>query len=1311
MDIAVIYIDKLKWFTKDNNIIIPKDFSSNIKLDMQLAGFPSLINEEKLDLSYLPIDVKIQDFVCPSIMLSIKDTFFTQRIYLEDAIVGMSGGPLYCEINDKVYFFGITKRIPVNENGEAIYNFIFVLHIEWYIDKIKELYSRDIILPKEEILIVDKAINETALESILLNREWFNSRLKESIANLGERYSEELDIPINEEKILEYICFSPKDNRNVVKKLEEIEEVLIKNISEKSLSAVSNEFNVCKNFVNEYIEKGKKYEQEYVSKVFDKLIKICNEADRKKTSISRINIIDKLHNIDGKNLNTKNEIYFYKNINELEKIKEYLNFMVEPYLLITGEPGIGKSHFIAHCAKKHFESMGISVLVLGHLLKNDKPILTQIKEVLDIECSIDEFLHILNRYGKKNKKRSVIFFDGLNECNSRWKDDILGFIKRVESYPWIGVIMSLRSNIMAESEEQLTSKYKMKKIKLQGLSNVENAISEFSTYYNIPVSRSNNLEYILNTPLLLKLYCISYSEQEEGNFICLKSIINGYISHVNKKICLKKGYSSKTKIIKRMINIFVDIILETGKRKVNFDDYEMKLNQSDTSVIQNNLIDELIGEGILSDVCEKKNGEEIYWIDFEYELFGDYFITDRILELEKVEEFNNSQQLSDLFSSENQYFEFLSDSRILEMLTVLLPDIKCKYEVGGFEIINWPYEIKERIYKDTFFNSLFLRNPKKIDRDLSYSYLLNTNRVLFYDHDRFHSLFYVVLKLCVYKEHCYNIEFLQNLFSEFTSSGFHREWTIFTSEKLYDSEEFNNVLYLALSQINMLSKREKNLLGITLSWCLVSLDENVTILCEYALLRMYEEDINGLVDILKYFSFIEFSKAAIILEKLFLISMHCIFYSNDIEGKKVMCNYVINSFNIKSSLFQKYFMIHEYAMYILDYAEEHELVLSSCIDELKNQEVGTKFDEFNSCDVGKYIKSKTRERDDFYAAYHIKYNENEDYEFEEYFTCNNDVVYSLMSLYTEIDIEYNHIEFKTEEFISLILPEYRKIFCENVISKIFEFGYNYIKLGFYDLSLFNEKSTAQIYEQMAFNIVFMKYLKNCGLIKKDKWLESSSSKEYSALWELPYYEIFDVSSVDYQFYQDGIDDNLYCADELVQMIENDKFIRIDSCRFRSNRINVYLLKISDVSISNILRVKNSQSIIEGIYFSEIFVSRGFYKYFEAEDINNEIIPVTRSYLWDYEPFSSFAILNPVLYNEMNLLISKDKLYYYHEDKIVCKNIIKENSHDKFLIDAEFLRDFLTSNKYSIVWIYKDDESKLEGKSNMIQYDGQNIRRI
>jgi hypothetical protein len=177
------------------------------------------------------------------------------------------------------------------------------------------------------------------------------------------------------------------------------------------------------------------------------------------------------------------------------------------------------------------------------------------------------------------------------------------------------------------------------------------------------------------------------------------------------------------------------------------------------------------------------------------------------------------------------------------------------------------------------------------------------------------------------------------------------------------------------------------------------------------------------------------------------------------------------------------------------------------------------------------------------------------------------------------------------------------------------------------------------------------------------------------------------------------------------MIENDKFIRIDSCRFRSNRINVYLLKISDVSISNILRVKNSQSIIEGIYFSEIFVSRGFYKYFEAEDINNEIIPVTRSYLWDYEPFSSFAILNPVLYNEMNLLISKDKLYYYHEDKIVCKNIIKENSHDKFLIDAEFLRDFLTSNKYSIVWIYKDDESKLEGKSNMIQYDGQNIRRI
>ncbi len=152
LDVAVIFIEKLKWFSKEDNMILPKDFSSSINYDVKLAGFPSLIDEERLDLSYLPIHVIVENYECPRVMLTLKCPFGIRR-YFEEEVAGMSGGPLYCEIDNKIYLLGVTKKIPVNEDGEAFYYIFYVWHIEWYLDKIKELYGCDISLSKEPTLI------------------------------------------------------------------------------------------------------------------------------------------------------------------------------------------------------------------------------------------------------------------------------------------------------------------------------------------------------------------------------------------------------------------------------------------------------------------------------------------------------------------------------------------------------------------------------------------------------------------------------------------------------------------------------------------------------------------------------------------------------------------------------------------------------------------------------------------------------------------------------------------------------------------------------------------------------------------------------------------------------------------------------------------------------------------------------------------------------------------------------------------------------------------------------------------------------
>lgn len=1133
-----------------------------------------------------------------------------------------------------------------------------------------------------------------------LNREWFNKRLKESIATLGERYSEELDIPISEERILQYLCFNSEANEKIMLKVKKIEEFLKSEANETYKDKINDSINAIKEFIRGGYKKEKVSQQELMLKAFDNLIEICKTKDKNCLCRENKYILQDYQDVMKYKSSINSKKLFTKCINELEQLKRDILLMTYPYVLITGNAGIGKSHFIAHCAKTHFENMGINVLVLGNLLVDDQPITIQIKQILDIDCSIDYFLNILNSHGKYNNKRSLIFFDGLNECNNRWKDDIIGFIKKVESYPWIGIIMSLRSGIDEKVEKQLLSNFKITKIELKGFSNIEDAISRFCMYYKVPINKGNNLKYILNTPLLLKLYFESYSEQEVGQPISLKSIINNYIRYVNEKICANKHYSSNSKLTKKMLNAFVDIILETGKRKVNFEDYEAKLHQLiGIYATENNLIDELVYQNVLSYYCKKKDDEQITIIFFEYELLGDYLITKRLLEIENVTEFDNKCQLERFFSSKNKYAKFISDFRVRQMLAVLLPDLECKYKIGGFEIQNWPDEFQEKIDECMFFDYLILRNPKKINLNETYSFLIN-NVFLFYDYDIMYYLFDLILKLCIFEGCCYNATFLERLSWEFTSDEFHRQWTVFTSEKLNNSDEFKNVLYVAMSQKSILNKNEKSLLGMTLAWCLVSLDEEVITKCEYAILEIYKDDISGLTNILKSFSSMKFSTVSIIVERLLLLSMHCMFTSNDFDGKKILSNYIIDEFSSKNLLFQKYFMIHEYAMYIVEYAYELGIISHCNIDYFEiASSISNNFDKLDNFDVKNLIKTKNSKIDDCYIYDDIQFNENEMYEFKNYYKCHNNIIYSIMSLYTNVKVKYNHIEFKTEEFINLILPEYREIFCKKVIKEIIDLGYNYIKFGFYDLYKYDEnKYIAQNYERMAFNIVFMEYINNVGEILWNMQSGVNKKITYGGLWALTYYETFDISSIATQFNQ-NCKEKLFNYKKLLEMIRKEDFIRINSS---------YIIKTTDINTYDIIHKSGASTFVEGIYFSEIFVSKGFYKYFELLDESSGMIPVTRCYLWDCEPFSELSIINPLIYKEMNLTISEDKMSYYYKNRLICKNAIKETGNDELLIENKFLKDFLSEKMYSIVWVFEDDKNSLENKNIIVQYDGKKL---
>ncbi|MDO1994062.1 hypothetical protein Q2405_27245, partial [Escherichia coli] len=88
-----------------------------------------------------------------------------------------------------------------------------------------------------------------------------------------------------------------------------------------------------------------------------------------------------------------------------------------PFLLLEGKAGIGKSHLLADVIKNRIASGYPSLLILGQQLTSDESPWSQIFKRLQLKITSREFLEKLNLYGKKTGKRVLVFIDAINEGN------------------------------------------------------------------------------------------------------------------------------------------------------------------------------------------------------------------------------------------------------------------------------------------------------------------------------------------------------------------------------------------------------------------------------------------------------------------------------------------------------------------------------------------------------------------------------------------------------------------------------------------------------------------------------------------------------------------------------------------------------------------------------------------------------------------------------------------------------------------------------------------------------------------------------
>ena len=134
----------------------------------------------------------------------------------------------------------------------------------------------------------------------------------------------------------------------------------------------------------------------------------------------------------------------------------------QPFLLLTGEAGIGKTHLFCDVACKRIEADLPTILLLGQGFTTTEEPWTQILQLLHLSSgtTVDEILGALEAVAQASNTKALILVDALNEGMGRviWKNHLAAMLTTISHSPWISIGISVRTSyreVIIERDKRL----------------------------------------------------------------------------------------------------------------------------------------------------------------------------------------------------------------------------------------------------------------------------------------------------------------------------------------------------------------------------------------------------------------------------------------------------------------------------------------------------------------------------------------------------------------------------------------------------------------------------------------------------------------------------------------------------------------------------------------------------------------------------------------------------------------------------------------------------------------------------------------
>ncbi|AYV69166.1 NTPase [Niallia circulans] len=755
-----------------------------------------------------------------------------------------------------------------------------------------------------------------------LSDNFIDTQLSMSLSSLGPRYTSELNVETENMLAFEAITMSEYFQKENYKYLRKIIDS-IKKKSESSLESIEgkefyrhfmNQIDLDISEINSFLESHKNFEEK---------VDLLKEAHAVLDNIQAASNTYLVYEADFDKKDKDSLIDYFREITiNISNFNRFLDqtcyrCLYDPYLLLHGEAGIGKSHLLADMAKKKRAENHIVFLFLGQHFSSQIEPLKQLLDSLDLAGSTDQFLSTINREAERTGKRAILIIDALNEGEGKglWKSYFQRFTDKIKQYSNISFVFSIRTPFISQLlPEGFIDINKITKFKHHGFSKEDySPVTSFCSYYKLeePVFPLLNPEY--DNPLFLKLVCELHASLKRSSFdqnLKISNLFSFIIDDVNKKLSAynRLDFDSNLNVIHKILEEVIRGQHDSQYREMDYMNVYRRVRKvaTDYTSFDTKVLEALIQENILMDTVNYR-GERIVY--FAYERMGDYLLANYLLERFRTKGLSSEELPKNIREDYNINKYFNTESNIsfnvglLQALSVILAD---EFNIEFFEV--FPEHEDNFSVMESFNDSLIWRDGVSITKTTK-NYI---NKHIFrykYSLDNFLNV--LIQKSCLL-DHPLNANTLFEILIKNPLPVRDSFWTTKISKR---DINILKIINWAWENSRKIDARTVELYEITLIWTLSSTNKAIRDSSTKSLVSLFKEFPETMINMLQKFQDVD---DPYILERLYAAVFGGVVRSNNYEAHPKIAKYIYNEIFCKSEVYP-HVLLRDYARQTIEF--------------------------------------------------------------------------------------------------------------------------------------------------------------------------------------------------------------------------------------------------------------------------------------------------------------------------------------------------------------------------------------------------------